>query len=561
MYDKSLFLKLNNYGYADENIEEIKNYLTTNEVPEKVNTNAKVKRYQEKWNQFELRDGKLFYKKMNLEVVPNDQKEDKMKEIYENETLGPGRGIEMFYHTICDLYLNIRRSDAGDFLKKQKVYQMTRILNHKINKPILSQNVNERWGIDCINMTDYARDNGGMKNGYKFILNVVDYFSRYVWARKMKSQTAKNVTKSLKSIVEETHTYPKMIQADNGSEFRNETSDWMKENNIVYIKTQSYSPESNGLVEGKNKRLRIILREMMIRNNSRNWTNSLNIACENLNTQRNGTTKQTPSSLWHEGHDFLEKDKSVIDLHKKRIVREIKKNPAQIFQVGDEVRVKMSALYSKIRKMIKNDQKKLIVVNYSPDVYTISKILKKDLVDTRDHLRRKVEYENLRYTLKLHGVEVQTEQKMNNPDKRRESKRFFGSDFIKIDKNAKNTFLEPFSIQDAMILNKGENPLLPRERQEVKKMEKKKEMNIFVDKLIGREIKKKVKKFGYLVGKVESFLDPFYKVVYNNNESENLKRPLILKYLVDLENNNPRIGLRERKKKEVVIGGNILTFF
>ena len=213
--------------------------------------------------------------------------------------------------------------------------------------------------------------------------------------------------------------------------------------------------------------------------------------------------------------------------------------------------------------MIKNDQKKLIVVNYSPDVYTISKILKKDLVDTRDHLRRKVEFENLRYTIKLNGVEVQTQQKMNNPDKRRESKRFFGSDFIKIDKNAKNTFLEQFSIQDAMKLNKEENALLPREeeRDEVKKMEKKKEMNIFVDKLIGREIKKKVKKFGYLVGKVESFSDPFYKVVYNDNESENLKRPVILKYLVDLENNNPRIGLRERKKKEVVIGGNILTFF
>ena len=80
MYDKSLFLKLNNYGFSDQSIEEIKNYLTTNEIPEKVNTNAKVKRYEEKWNQFELRDGKLFYKKINLEVVPNNEKEDKMKE-------------------------------------------------------------------------------------------------------------------------------------------------------------------------------------------------------------------------------------------------------------------------------------------------------------------------------------------------------------------------------------------------------------------------------------------------------------------------------------------------
>ena len=146
------------------------------------------------------------------------------------------------------------------------------------------------------------------------------------------------------------------------------------------------------------------------------------------------------------------------------------------FQVGDLVRVKMGALFSKIRKLIKSDNKKLIVVNYSPDIYTISSILNKDLKDTRDYLRRKVEYENLRYTLKLNGVEVQTERKMNNPNRERKSKRFFASDLIKVNKETKNTFLEDFTIKDAMKLNKQyplvvpdlpiepvlqENPVLP----------------------------------------------------------------------------------------------------
>ena len=116
---------------------------------------------------------------MNLEVVPDDKRDEKMKELYENETLGPGRGIEIFYHTICDLYLNIRRSDASDFLKKQKVYQITRTQHHKINKPILSKNVNERWGIDCINMTSFANNNGGVQNGYKFIFHyLINFYSK-----------------------------------------------------------------------------------------------------------------------------------------------------------------------------------------------------------------------------------------------------------------------------------------------------------------------------------------------------------------------------------------------
>ena len=35
MYDRSLFLKLNNYGYSDENIEEVKDYIVNLKLPDK----------------------------------------------------------------------------------------------------------------------------------------------------------------------------------------------------------------------------------------------------------------------------------------------------------------------------------------------------------------------------------------------------------------------------------------------------------------------------------------------------------------------------------------------
>ena len=382
MYERSLILKLNNYGYNDKQIEEVKGFLKDrNQIPDHLDTNAKMKRFYDKWSQFMIKDDKQFYKKLNLEVIPDDERESKMKELYENNITGVSRGITMFYYTICEKYLNIRRMDVSNFLKNQKIYQITRTQHHVINKPILSRNVNERYGIDCIDMTSFAKENGGINNGFKFILTVVDYFSRHVWARKMKTQTTINVTKALKSIVEETKTYPKIIQADNGNEFMNETSKWMKDNDITYIKTNSYSPQSNGLVEGKNRRIREVLRELMIRNNNRNWTNSLEIACENLNTQRNGTTKKTPISIWRPGHEIIHKDKEIVQFHKDRIVNEIKKNTAGKFNVGDLVRVKMGALFSKIRKLIKSNKKKLIVVNYSPDIYEVSSILEKDMKD------------------------------------------------------------------------------------------------------------------------------------------------------------------------------------
>ena len=72
MFHKSIFLNLNNYGYSDESIIEVKDYLMNLKSPEKVDTNAKGRRYSEKWNQFEIRNDKLFYKKFDLEVVPDD---------------------------------------------------------------------------------------------------------------------------------------------------------------------------------------------------------------------------------------------------------------------------------------------------------------------------------------------------------------------------------------------------------------------------------------------------------------------------------------------------------
>jgi preprotein translocase subunit SecA len=92
----------------------------------------------------------------------------------------------------------------------------------------------------------------------------------------------------------------------------------MKDNNIKYVKTLSYSPESNGLVEGTKKKIRKVLREIMIRTNSRNWTRHLQTTANLLNSQRNGTTKQTPDSIWKEVPKLQgDQDQNIIRLHER----------------------------------------------------------------------------------------------------------------------------------------------------------------------------------------------------------------------------------------------------
>ena len=104
------------------------------------------------------------------------------------------------------------------------------------------------------------------------------------------------------------------------------------------------------------------------------------------------------------------------------------------------------------------------------------------------------------------------------------------------------------------ILNDSVLPIVIQNNGQVKEKEKEKEKEK-VDKLIGREVRKKFQNHGYFIGKVTSFDDPYYKIIYSDRDEEEMTRSSVLKYLVDLENKNAKNGLR--KRKEIVIGGKI----
>jgi hypothetical protein len=564
-------LTLNNYGYSNESIAVVKEYLRTRVLPESLDNSAKKIRFLKKWEKdFKIENNKLVYIPLNLIVVPDDERDALLLKIYKDLKTGVGQGISMFYNRIRDKYLNIRRKDVGDFLKSQKVYQITRPQNHIQNKPILATSPNERWGIDCINMVSSANSNGGIDRGTKFILTIVDYFSRKVWLRPLNTQTAVNVRNALVNLIQETKTYPRIIQADNGSEFKAETSDWMKEHNIVYIKTLSYSPESNGLVEGKNKIVRKVLREIMIRRKSRNWTNYLQICADLMNSQKNSTTKENPDDIWKEGHELAgEKNQDVIRLHERRIASAVKNNTK--YKVGDYVRVKMATLYSSVRKIIKSGDKKLLVVNYSPTLYQIKSILQKDIKD-RILGNNVISYEEKRYTLKnLDGTPVQTQQKMNNPNAVRRDKRFFASD-MQLVKNPEQegSYLENFTVKDALKLNKIDAPnaiaverAIPRPAPIVRAVLPLPNTRIvpqqplIVDSLIGRKIQKTFRGFGkkLFVGTIKSYdsTEKFYKVIYEDGDEEEYTKTQINKFLTPVGNTN---NLRpQRERRQVVIGG------
>ena len=68
-------------------------------------------------------------------------------------------------------------------------------------------------------MIEYSKQN----NNYKYILTVVDFFSKYSWCYSLINRNSNEIINSFKDIFKESKRKPKMIQSDEGSEFTNKS--------------------------------------------------------------------------------------------------------------------------------------------------------------------------------------------------------------------------------------------------------------------------------------------------------------------------------------------------
>ena len=370
-------LSLNNMFKSDSMIDDLITYFKTKRMPSSTNPSAFLKRAKE----FMLKDGELKLIKTGHTVVKASDRYKVMTELYNDIKLGSAKGILAFYKLVVSKYINIRRSDVDEFLKKQSYYQLQQPLSYIKSQPITATYSNQLYAIDLIDMELY--ENYNSRNRY--ILTIVDVFSGKCWLGKMTQKTAKNVAREFERVCE---MYPTYILCDNGTEFQGDFLDYCKDNEILVRNSSTYSPV--GTVESKNKQVRKVIRDIFIRTQKLNWTRYLEDVEENLNNTYNTRKKATPNQLWTATTDKVQMPRQThrrlpenmimpLTLQQKEVKRMEKLQDQYddgILEVGQKVRVMMSALYSDTRRIVKEGKEKLLIVKYSPDIYTIVKVVK-----------------------------------------------------------------------------------------------------------------------------------------------------------------------------------------
>ena len=118
---------------------------------------------------------------------------------------------------------------------------------------IIVEHIDEQWDSDIIQLDDLARYN----KGYKYILICIDIFSRYTWARALKSKRSADVATVFTDIVNTSNRLCKSLRTDQGGEYTGAPFQKMlKDKGINHIiaygrHKASYSERFNRTLENK----------------------------------------------------------------------------------------------------------------------------------------------------------------------------------------------------------------------------------------------------------------------------------------------------------------------
>lgn len=189
----------------------------------------------------------------------------------------------------------------------------------------LLKGIDDLWQADLMEMIPYARQN----SGYKYILAVIDCFSKYAWVEPVKSKSAKDITQAMNNIFISSERVPKNIQTDNGKEFYNVSfTKLMKKHNINHYST--YSQVKSSIVERFNRTFKSMLYRLFSLRGNYNYTKNLPDLINTYNNKVHHTVGMTPSEVNFSNEAFL-----LANVYSSKVKRKDK----QRFKEGDFVRV------------------------------------------------------------------------------------------------------------------------------------------------------------------------------------------------------------------------------
>jgi transposase InsO family protein len=221
---------------------------------------------------------------------------------------------------------NTKKKDVEEWLAGQDPYTLHKPVRKRFPRnPYTVTNIDDVWEMDLADLSSIAKHN----DKYKFLLNVIDIFSRFAWSIPLKDKTGNSVTTALKSLFKDRK--PITIQSDKGTEFVNTTVQlYLKQQGVQFHTT--HNPDIKGaVIERFNRTLKTKMYRYFTRQNTFRYLDVIGDLLTSYNKSHHSAIGMAPSkvnpsniySVWQQ-----------IKARRSKIPRGVVK-----FKVGDHVRI------------------------------------------------------------------------------------------------------------------------------------------------------------------------------------------------------------------------------
>ena len=223
----------------------------------------------------------------------------------------------------------------------------------ELHKPVLRKfpkrrvyvnGIDHVWAADLVDMQAFSKQNKGVK----YLLAVIDIFSKYAWLIPLKDKTGTSVADALKTLFK--MRKPEKMWVDKGAEFYNKHVKSL----ITLYSTEN--EEKSSVVERWNRTMKEKMWKYFSANNTNKYVDILQDLVNQYNTSLHSTIKMTPTEA------SLKENENKVYLNSYGIAIANDADPK--FKVGDCVRI--------------SKKKKTFEKGYTPrwteEVFTISKV-------------------------------------------------------------------------------------------------------------------------------------------------------------------------------------------
>ena len=244
-----------------------------------------------KYRGFKLKKDKLFFE--DREVLPPDEKENVIREAYDNEEV-PKAMNNMFYW-LKRRYVNITDREVRAFIRSQHDYQHKR----PVRLPAKGRSFIHESRPFRILETDlmFLPEDEKWANDSQIIMTMVDRHTRYCFAGFLPSKEAKHTIKFLetvrKHILSLGHRM-KGLHSDQGKEFKNDrVGTWCRHHKITQTFQEAYTPAV--FIEKFNHTLRRQATRFQFKYDTKRIRDWLKVFVRRYNETRQVETRVSPS--------------------------------------------------------------------------------------------------------------------------------------------------------------------------------------------------------------------------------------------------------------------------